>query len=94
MKATDKDGLVLYDDGSENSQRYAYILRLDKTGKAFASADIAAMRLREITKDDRKAVPCGQWVLRKSRYDLQIAFALGLADIYDPRPRYRYEVRQ
>ena len=67
------------------------IIRCDKHGLNFASADIARIRLLDVVARDRAAVPCGRWKPR-----VKGEFYPGRKGHlpFKVKPRWRYEVRR
>lgn len=78
---------VLYLPLSDSTDSTAgEVIRLNRRGDSFASADIARLRLKEIIRADREAVPCGRWVYQFNRIGVPTP-SLG-------RNRYRYVRRK
>lgn len=73
--------------------------------KALGSAKTARYRLLQIVRADRENVPAWRWVLKRNWRLVQISWGmmnsygksvgeLPKAPMPDPRPRYRWEVRE
>ena len=84
-----------------------YVIRCDKHGQNFASADIARIRLDGIVAIDRQAVPCGRWVpvrdacvaVDRWQYQNYMRRAFGLKELpplpsREVLPRYRWSERR